>query len=181
MTTTTNRPNRTNRLRARLAALAGTGVLAATLLGAAPAHAEAVVPDGLYYLTIPGDPALALGKTTSCEDGAGGTFDFREIDATNFRQKFFLIRQPSGSYLVASECQPTVFMTIDPVTSGVSFEYDTAGRIGRLGDWDPRYAYNQAHTADQEWQLLPAGDGSVTVTSPTTGSHFLPLRLVPTR
>jgi len=187
MMRSTSRPARRRHLRTTLAAATATALLTVGLAGAAvPASADepttasaAPVADGLYRLHLASDPTIVLAKKNSCDDPrGGGSYTFTKLDPERFSQKWLLKRHPNGTYTVASECQPTVFMTMHD-DSRVYFEYGTNGRVGEIGAWDPYYNYDQPHSNRQEWWIYEE-DGHLRVESAYNGSYAALMDAVPT-
>lgn len=176
-------------LTSTLVALVGGGL---AIGGAAAPAAQAVEPaahsapgpaDGLYHFVV-GDSGQVLAKSTTCDQGAGGTYVSVPRDQSKFSQKWSLIKQPNGTYVIASACQPTVLWTDDPV-GYIGFQYGTDGPVGALGGWDPGYDYRVAHSAEQEWYITDKSvewnrPGIVLIESATTPGKSYGVILSPT-
>jgi len=131
--------------------------------------------DGFYRMVK--SPGEVLAKSSSCAEGNGGPLVSAVSDYSKFSQQWKFIKQPNGTYVIASLCQPTVLLTAHP-QGGYSLEYGTAGRQGELGSWDPGYEYNVAHTPAQEWEVQAREDGYyATLTNGGTGQRIDLLRL----
>jgi len=156
---------------------------AADLPAPAPAAAGTGPADGVYRLSvgIP-DTDLVWGKSSSCAEGEG-RFLHLSLDPGKFSQQWRLIKQPSGAYILASMCQPTTLVTNTFAEGGdfVSARFGSGGPTSALGSWNPSYDYNVAHTAEQEWKVVPNGDGtSYTFVSDTPrGSLSFGATLIP--
>lgn len=134
--------------------------------------------DGFYRLVNAAGEAFS--KSTSCAVGDGGPVVNAARDVSKFSQQWKFMKQPNGNYVIASLCQPTVLLTAHPAPLGhgaYSFEYGGAGRQGELGDWNPSYEYNVAHTPAQEWEVKVNGDGTVTLTNWGAGQSIAGFRL----
>lgn len=134
--------------------------------------------DGIYAIELVNTPGHVLAKSTTCADGEGGDSVYPPLDTTRFSQKWKLILQPNGAYVIASLCQPTVLLTLDAAGKS-TYRYGTDGQIGELGAWNPSYDYRVAHSSLQEWTITEEVPGQFRIRNVVTGGYFTLVKLVP--
>lgn len=171
---------RTRRLSA-IAVLAASVAIGGAAASAAPASAAAPAVDGpgdgIYHFALT-DQNRVMTKQTTCDQGAGGTYVYAQRDSSRFSQKWRLIKQENGTYVIASMCQPTVLMTDVGGPDLVRFEYGTDGPTSALGSWNPYYDYRVAHAPNQEWYVtagVPGVNppGTHVIRSATSDAYFV--------
>ena len=147
-------------------------IFAAFGLSGTFAHADTdQLPNGLYRIALASNHNIVYTKRGSCDEFPA---DDSPVDAPLnpdlFRQKWFVTRQANGAYTIASECQPTVFLT-----DGGSYwaaRYGTNGQVGAFGDWDPLYNYKLPHFSTQEFYIVKTASGHWTYINAATGAYY---------
>lgn len=105
--------------------------------------------DGLYVFEVPNQPGTVYAKSTGCDAGEGGALTRAAYNPDLFRQKWRLIQQPDGRFVIVSQCQPAVMWKVNGM--GGTFSYGSNGQVGALGDWNPSYDYRQPHNPEHEF------------------------------
>jgi len=128
------------------------------------------LPRGLYRLAFSNDHNTVITKSGSCDEyPADDSVVLASLDPDLYRQKWVVIRQANGSYTIASECQPTVFLEL---AAPVRARYGTNGQVGAFGTWDPLYNYSPPHFSAQENYIVRNSEGHWDVINHETGKFL---------